>query len=201
MSRRKFSVGTKHIFGEATHLGVRASTGKQITPQGMPEALPVSSVQGFAIGLRSAIKCPCHLLDPASDTKVPNTHFTQASIHVVKRRIEEGLSKSTPLVAFALQASDQQENMQNDHVEATVDGIGDTPVGIESRPSRLADRNVIKTRDNFVVVRSTLVAETKKACQKGVQHATHRTGSGPGIATCTVPPSRIISCAEERDIA
>ena len=92
-------------------------------PSGIPPILP-------AKGADQAIEHIAHLLDLVGHAQIGDAQLAQRAVHVAEEQVDEGLAELARR-RLALEATEQQREVQRNHVEAAGDRVRNAPVGVE----------------------------------------------------------------------
>ena len=120
------AAGGDHVGGQIVQSLWLCAIGKNIAGKGIAQRL-IAFSQRPVIGGDAAIKHFGHLAHLLAHRHIAYPHFAQRVVHVAKQFVDKVLAE---YVLPALQAVENQEGMEADHVEAAVNAVGHAPFGI-----------------------------------------------------------------------
>ena len=118
---------------------IRRRATPHIAPDRLGQRIDVARRDRRLIGLPPSIQRLPHRLVLAAHGDVAHAQLAQRVVHVEEHRVEHRLRQRLPVILLAMDAVDQQEGIQPDHVEPPIHGIGHVQRGVIERVPRGAN--------------------------------------------------------------
>ena len=118
--------------------------GSEVPLECLGQAIAVPLRQQTPIDLEPAIEALPDRLHTLRDRQIADAHLAQRSVHVDRKAVEHRLRQLLPGIAIAVQTVEQQDEMQEDHLQPSLDGIGNAEQPVEIRFPRLCNHRPVK---------------------------------------------------------
>src|SRR4029078_5499600 len=86
----------------------------------------------FLVGGGAAVESLADLAHAFRDGAVADAHFAKGTVHVGAEKIEDRLPGRDRLRSTGTQSADHENAVEEDHLEAALQGVGDDDTGIKA---------------------------------------------------------------------